>query len=255
MIRRRTQHNKTNQKQKGFTLIELVVAMAIFSLIGIGTYSLFDMVFRLKEKTDAASAKLASVQKAMVILQNDVEQMTRRNTRDVFGDARAALVGAENGVEFTRVGWNISPFSKTKRSSMQRVRYQVEEEGLIRSYWTMLDQPDQAEPKSNVLLEDVEELNMRYLDRDSSLGDTWHETWPPLSNSFSGGAGSSNTADSKLPVIVEMKLKHKSYGEIRRVFLIAAGRNLPETQSPVTAGDPDPNDPNNPTNPNDPNKE
>ena len=199
------------RRSDGFTLIEMVVSIAIFSLIGLGTYTLFSSVFNLKEKTDIRSHELSNLQRAMIIIQNDVEQLVRRDARDVFGDSASALVGADNQMVFTRSGWNLSPFSKSKRSILQRVRYQVEEGELIRSHWNMLDQADQAEPEHVTLLKGVEEIRLRYLDRDpdAGTGDSWHDAWPP--STLNTSTDPDYQPPVKIPLVVEMEMVHERY--------------------------------------------
>lgn len=202
--------------QNGFTLIELVIAVAVFSLIGLGTYALFDTVFRVKERTDAHSEQLAQMQRAFMLIQKDFQQIVHRGIRDEFGDPQEPIVAQDAyQVEFTRIGWTLSPFSVLKRSDLQRVSYRMEENELVRSYWTMLDRTEDARSESTPLLGNIEDLRFRYFYSDEVTGDQWVESWPPLGN----GAQTAN--QEQLPKIIEMNLDHKVLGTIRRVFRIA----------------------------------
>ncbi len=73
-----------------------------------------------------------------------------------------------------RAGWR-NP-AQQKRSSLQRVAYHLEEKTLMRSYWRVLDQAQDSRPIRMDLLNEVDEIKLRYLDERLR----WHEQWPPL---------------------------------------------------------------------------
>jgi len=101
-------------------------------------------------------------------------------------------------MEFTRTG-NSNPTGLV-RSSLQRVRYTLEEGELNRLSWNIVDHID-AEPVIMLLLEDVESLTFKFLENENN----WQENW------------SSTTA---IPKAIELTLEHKNWGKIKRLFSI-----------------------------------
>lgn len=201
-------------RKTGFTLIELVIAIAIFSLIGLASYSLFNTTFRVKERTEDHRVKLVDLQRAFQLIQTDVEQMVNRPVRDEFGDTQAALVSQANQqLEFSRIGWTLSPFSKVKRSSVQRVMYRIENGKLWRAHWQVLDRSDASEPLVSPVLEGVSDFTIRFLYTNKDLGEQWIESWPPPT--------SDPDVTYTLPKVVEWNLETEYYGKIRRLFIIA----------------------------------
>ena len=100
----------------GFTLLELLVALAVFSIMGAAAYSGLDSVLQTRAAVADQSERLGEVQMAFALLERDIEQIIARPIRDDFGQQQAALIGDNTGtvlLRFTRAGWdNPSPRSK-----------------------------------------------------------------------------------------------------------------------------------------------
>lgn len=198
---------------RGFTLLELLIAIAIFALLGLGTYRMLDSVLQTDKVTRAHELQLRELVRAMAAFERDVLQVQARPVRDPFGDVRAALLGEdlENpSLELTRSGWR-NPLGQP-RADLQRVRWQLSGEQWQRQYWTVLDQAQDSQPQVQKALEGVTALQLRYLDEQGS----WQTNWPPQE---------SNQAEAltALPQAVELVLQHRRYGEIRRLLRLPEG--------------------------------
>lgn len=198
---------------RGFTLLELLIAIAIFALLGLGTYRMLDSVLQTDKVTRAHELQLRELVRAIAAFERDVLQVQARPVRDPFGDVRAALLGddLENpSLELTRSGWR-NPLGQP-RADLQRVRWQLSGEQWQRQYWTVLDQAQDSQPQVQKALEGVTALQLRYLDEQGS----WQTNWPPQE---------SNQAEAltALPLAVELVLQHRRYGEIRRLLRLPEG--------------------------------
>lgn len=198
---------------RGFTLLELLIAIAIFALLGLGTYRMLDSVLQTDKVTRAHEVQLRELVRAMAAFERDVLQVQARPVRDPFGDVRAALLGddLENpSLELTRSGWR-NPLGQP-RADLQRVRWQLSGEQWQRQYWTVLDQAQDSQPQVQKALEGVTALQLRYLDEQGA----WQTNWPPQE---------SNQAEAltALPQAVELVLQHRRYGEIRRLLRLPEG--------------------------------
>jgi len=203
---------RTYRRQAGFTLLELLIALAVFSILSLMAYSGLQIVMDSKTHTEKQADRLIELQRAFTFIGRDIEQVIGRSIRDSFGDSKAALIGSGFGtipLEFTRAGWR-NP-AKLTRSSMERVMYRYDEENITRLSVSALDQPPQVEPLERHLLSEVKELKFRYLDETLS----WHDDWPP--------ALAGTTDLSMLPRAVEVTVDMAGFGEIKRIFRVAPG--------------------------------
>lgn len=191
--------------QQGFTLLELLIASIIFAIMALMAYGGLDNVIRNSQASKQALKRLQEVQQTVSVLNRDLTQIIRRDIRDEYGNRQDYLTTAnniDNLVEFTR-GGRVNP-ANLLRSSLLRVAYRFEEEKLIRLQWPQLDRAPGMEAKQTVLLEEIEEVKLRFLDQRSE----WQQQWPPLN---------SGTAPAEL-LAIEVTLQLKDWGEIRRLY-------------------------------------
>lgn len=208
--------------EPGFTLLELLVAIAILAIIGIASYRLLATTITTRERATAHDQQLLQLEKAMQAMQRDFEQTTARPIRDEQGDAEPAfLFPQENIVEFTRAGWR-NPLGET-RSELVRVRYAVEDGHLRRYHWDVLDRVQDSKPSGVDLLDKVQDFHVRALDSSSR---TWSTAWPPLST-----ATARDKSQVPLPLAVEVVFSVEPYGEMRRIFRVVETANAGTTTS------------------------
>lgn len=186
---------------KGFTLLELLIAMVIFSFMSIMAYGALANVFKSNEVITKQELKLKKLQRSMMFIERDLRQLTLRPRRSGYSQTSPALdsgLDSEGVIEFTRAG-NSNP-TDLVRSSLQRVRYDLQEEKLSRMSWNLVDHID-AEPVTMLLLENVESLVFKFLDNKNN----WQENW------------SSTTVN---PKAIELTLELKNWGKIVRLFYV-----------------------------------
>jgi general secretion pathway protein J len=192
----------------GFTLLELLVAMAIFAIVGALALGGLNSVLGQQEIARRQLDRLNEVQRAVRILAADFTQLHPRVVRDQLGDREVPLAspcGVENLACFSRDGWS-NPFFQATRGTMQRVHYRVEERQLIREYWTVMDRTLINEPRREVILKDVDSFELRFL---GNSGDTeWQTQWPPVQEAGVQGV--------VLPAGVQIAMTLADWGEIVR---------------------------------------
>jgi general secretion pathway protein J len=196
---------KSKRPIAGFTLLELLVSIAVFAIISIVVFSGLDSTMKAKAQTELHSERLIQIQKAFSIMQRDFEHAVARPIRDQYGDPDTldAMQNEEGGVSFTR-GGRPNPLGSPV-SELERVSYTLQDDRLMRIRWLALDQPIDPKMVEQPLLEQVEDLRFRFM----TDAQEWIEYWPPPE------------ADNDiLPRAVEVVLETADMGEITRMFLI-----------------------------------
>ncbi len=195
--------------QGGFTLLELLVASAIFVVIGVMSYSGWYDIQNVKAGTETRAQRLDELQRAWHWIAGDFEQALDRPVRDQLGTNHLAFEANDVGdllVEFTRAGWtNPAAGIVPNRSTLQRVGYAVEEQKLYRYHWYHLDRFDTESRKRRLLVSEVDAFSMRFLDMENK----WHDDWPAQS-----------LEPTPLPRAVELTVELADLGEIVRLFAI-----------------------------------
>lgn len=202
-----------NRRISGFTLVELLVAVAIFAVIAAMAYGGLDSVIRQRERTTTVMNRLREVQQAFAILTRDFGQLEPRPVRDPLGPTPlAAFISTPQNtppVTFTRGGWS-NPLADV-RSTEERVAYELDDNKLVRLSWPELDNPAQSLPTKQDLLTDVSEFDLNFMDSNGQ----WQSQWPPLNTDASAYL-------ARLPRAVEVTVTLKDWGRITRIIEVAA---------------------------------
>ena len=164
------------KKASGFTLLEMVVAVGIFGLIGLIAGQLLSQSIEVTEKVLLRGERLTEIQRAIQILEWDVRQLTHRGVRDEYGDRLPALMLSNDSIEFTRRGWVNA--TDQQRSNLQRVRYYVEEGNLIRRFWIRLDRATDTPSHDQILLRDAANLRFEVIDSNIQVQSHWPNPYP-----------------------------------------------------------------------------
>ena len=200
----------------GFSLLELLVALAVFAALAAAAYGGLASVARTRGALAAEQDRFAAVMRTVSAFERDLRQAIARPVRGNNGMPLQALAGGSDAVELTRLGY-ANPLAEP-RSHLERVAWAVDRGVLRRGRWLVLDRAPDSAPQWRDLLADAGELRLRYLGCDA----TWRESWPPRES----GCGDMTLAS--LPRAVEFRFAPKGLGEIRRIV------ELPSTM-PVNA--------------------
>jgi general secretion pathway protein J len=76
---RRRVERPSRASSAGFTLVEMLIALGLFALIGMAGLSLLDGVLRAQERTDGRLARLGELERAMHLVTLDFEQADPRS--------------------------------------------------------------------------------------------------------------------------------------------------------------------------------
>ena len=102
------------------------------------------------------------------MLNRDFSQIVPRSIGDEFGTPQPFLTAGnniDNLIEFSR-GGRVNP-ANLLRSSLLRIAYQFDDEKLVRLQWPQMDRAQETEAKTTVLLDNLDEVTIRFLDLNS----------------------------------------------------------------------------------------
>ena len=222
-------------KRHGFTLVELLVALFITTIIFAMGYSALSQALINRKQVDEQAARLSNVQQALRIMEQDFELLQPRPVRDLSGSGyqyplvlnrsqpagagapgrgAAAASATQQGlayISFTRGGW-ANP-AGLPRSELQRVSYLLRDGKLIRQHLPELDTTGAVLVEERELLDQVEALDFSFMD-DALI---WQATWPtPI-----GANSPPHDLLRARPVAVEITLKLKDWGTLVRKIEVA----------------------------------
>jgi general secretion pathway protein J len=201
----------TKRSSHGFTLLELLVAVAIFAVLSAMAYGGLRNVIDNSQQTKISMQRLQQIQMTMLKISRDFTQLSQRNIRDEYGNPSNYIRAGEDAdvvIELSR-GGRRNP-AEMLRSHIQRVAYKIEDNTLSRLHWSHLDRTQEMQPYESVLLEDVEDVSVRFLDDNNE----WHNEWPPL-----GATGQPGDTTAALSAI-ELTLELQDWGELMRIFAV-----------------------------------
>jgi general secretion pathway protein J len=212
---------------RGFTLLEVLLAMVISALIALMAYESLDGATRGAERTNEALDAINRIDRTWQIIGADLRNVLQPDgKKTVFqGDSLHAAGGdAEQMLLFfKRRGW--VNFSNLPRSDLQLVSYRIEEGKLWRDFMPefnreLIDIDMEREAYHQLLLEDVEDVQLRFLHlglismngksvlEGTEFSEKWVETWPDTSQQVKAG----------LPLAVEISITLKGVGPSARLF-------------------------------------
>lgn len=211
-----------SRNHQGFTLLEVMIAMSIFAIMGVASYQLLSGEIRTQERLLAQSERQNHWQRSMMRMSRDLQQLLDRGVRLDYGDQQAALVSDGRSLQFTRGGWS-NPIART-RSNLQRLEYRLEIDAdststahtseirnehldvsyLQRQFWPHLDRAPGSEPIQQKLFTGVEDIRFRFFHTQKRA---WFTQWPE-----------SEDQNQDLPQAIEITLINAEYGYIQRVI-------------------------------------
>jgi general secretion pathway protein J len=213
---------------RGFTLLEVLLAMAITGLVAVMAYSGLSAATSAADRHGEVVRRLGELQTGIGWLVRDLRQSVNRPILDGDDEIRPAIAGTElqdELLELTHTGWD-NPRGQ-RRSALQRVRYRLDPGGnLWRDNWLVLDRLDDEEQVQEVkLLTGVTRFKLQFLrpseddaapsPSPSPLGGDWVDTWPESQD------------DTAMPLAVQFDLDIEGIGTVHRVIGLA----LPATES------------------------
>lgn len=216
---------------RGFTLLEVLIALVISALIAVMAFQSLDAADKGAQRTNEVLEEINRIDRAWQIIAADLRhvQLAQAENQPVFFQGDSLRSSGENADQavlfFKRRGW--VNFANQPRSDLQLVSYRVVDGQLWRDFMPeynreLNDIDMERDAAHQLLLEQVDDLQLRFLHQGiiSSKGksalegrefsDDWLEQWPD-SGTQSQGA---------LPLAVEIIIDIKGVGPSARLFAL-----------------------------------
>jgi len=184
---------------KGFTLVEMLIALTIFGMLTAAGIALLTLTVRTQETSERLLGEVGELRRLGALLAADLGQAAVRPSRDRDGRPRPAFTGGNGALLIGLVRRGAA------EGGLQRVEYRLIEGRLERVAYDRVDGESRA--VAMLLLDNVRELRLRYRDREGG----WREAWDPSDANL-------------LPRAVEMLSRDDVHGAVRQLFLVGSGR-------------------------------
>ncbi len=240
---------KANRNQRGFTLIEMLIAIALTAIVAAMAYQSLDGASRNAQRTREVLSDINKLDRAWQLIAQDMRNIVPPNAQAPTPNQRfesASLKSKGNHsfqvvMVFERRGW-LNPLGRL-RSDLQQVNYRIAEGQLWRDYL-----PERNMPPENIDFEraslhqlllgndgkerirgagdnkaspgDVIDFQVRYLS-DANIksngksvleGDNYTDSWEPTWPPLNPTGG------SLMPVAVEITIEVEGVGRSARLF-------------------------------------
>ncbi len=201
----------------GFTLVELLVALFVFSLIAVAGVSLLrssaDGQVALKERLSGHNALMRTIG----LIESDLAQAVPRPVRDSSGAAQAAFISG-SGALFTVTRDGLSAGAGSGVSAIGRVGYEFTGGALRRISRNAADGGAAAVPA--ILLENLASVTVRFRRNDGQWVSDWSAS--PAASSL-----------TEMPRAVEMTITPTGRSAMRVVALVGPhARPVPAAAPP-----------------------
>ncbi|MGH1486800.1 MAG: type II secretion system minor pseudopilin GspJ [Cellvibrionaceae bacterium] len=222
----------------GFTLIEMLVALAIGAAIAALSYQALDGVIKADERVTEVIDQINEVDRVWQYMSNDLLAAVPRTWFDYQGEQQPALYGpggdrlsqsdvlVADGDDYVLrfIRANRRNILNVSRSDLFIVGYRLtidesngnDEKILWRDSWSPVDGSEEPKVQQRLLLSGIKDMQLSYCSTDFNIQlprECNNGGWPAVSGT--------TTAVPNLPAAVMVTLETSNFGELRRLFGLA----------------------------------
>jgi general secretion pathway protein J len=159
------------RRSAGFTLLEMVMAVGIFSIVAVIAYGGLTRFLDSYTHLSAREQRLKEVQSTFSQFERDLRYLAARPVRDEYGDEEAAFISRSDDPpvpgEIMRLSVYMPDGRITQISDVQRVAWRYDDEKLYRVSWKVLDRAQDSTEYLRQMLDGVREVNVRFMTADA----------------------------------------------------------------------------------------
>lgn len=168
------EHKQADLQSAGFTLVEMMVALFVFSLLSVAGVVMLRSAVNSDEVTAQNLSEMAEVQRFVSLMEADLSQAAARTYRDDTGQTQAAFTsefGSDDAAFLKFIRGGQSNLNGEARSNLERVEYRLNEGRLERLRYQATDGGKISEPA--ILLTEVTDLQIRFRNKRGQWAGSW----------------------------------------------------------------------------------
>jgi general secretion pathway protein J len=175
--------------QRGFTLLEMLLALALFALLSLAGYQLLQGSVRVQQQSQQHTQQLSELSRLFALLEQDLKHALILPSAVLLKQAAFRAQDQDILLQFTRRNW-LNPLHEP-RSALQQVRWQFTQHTLSRQ---------RISDGVEIHFPHIQKITLRFF----SAG-RWQDRW---------------TSQFSLPQAIEITLTTARWGAIQRVLLV-----------------------------------
>lgn len=199
-------------RQSGFTLVEVLVSLFIFSILSAASLAVLTTSLKSKDLMKNKSSELRQRATLRILMKSDFANTLAIPKTDAFGQPElASFIGGSLGddrfLSLSRTGWD-NPGGIERRSGLQAVEYVLRDKTLIRQVRARFNPVSNTPILEQPLMHGVERITLGFFN-----GEIWSENWltgqPPMGT-------------VELPTLASIELEFADGGKLRQIFRVGA---------------------------------
>jgi general secretion pathway protein J len=215
------------RNQFAFTLIEVMVALAIFAVLTLIAYRTLTSVIDTRERLQKMSSTLRDQALFFSRLENDIAAIMPLTIRNGDGQGEQALILLPPSnpndaiIRFTRAGFAANAGIS---AAPQRIGYRLKDKNIELLIWDGLDLAPRSEPTAYIALKNIREFRWRALSITNGQNENWLSGWSPSDQAAA--------VSTRLPAALEVTLVPEEGAPIVRVFSLRQLRGSGDANQP-----------------------
>lgn len=177
--------------KKGFTLIEVLISLAILSIIAIVSTNFLQSSIDLRNQSKSKVDDIKVFNLGVSTIRRDLMSTVNLPMRDNFGNQLPNFIGSNTDKKITFLGF-INRIDSS-RSSISRIEYLFDDTKFIRRVYFTADPYDYDDHIDSVIFDNIDDVEISFLS-----DNRWFTEWP---------AG--QTAAFKIPKLVKIEINDK----------------------------------------------
>lgn len=192
------------RRAAGFTLLEILVALAIFAVVSVIAYSGLNQMLLAKSRVEAENRLWRELTQVLGRLDEDVSLVVNRRWRDQGGLMQPAVRGTPELALPYDCQLELVRKSTQGGGGLVHIGYRFRQQQLEMLLWDVLDQGPRTEPQIYPLMQEISGLDVQFLDARRN----WVSKWPQA------------TEPAALPKAVRVRLTLQKGGVVERLLVL-----------------------------------